>query len=451
MKKSVTLFLFLLFNLCVHSQMPQPVFDVFDYGAKGDGKTLDQEAIQKAVDKCKGTGGTVYLHNGTFLTGQIGLGSDMTLFIDSTATVLGIQSDKQDHYPSHLIETRYPNRMLEDCQRRLIYGNHVHNLTVTGKGTIDGQGDFSPWMNVKELGAEKDRPGIFAFVASTNITVSGLTLLDPACWTQVYIECDSLVISELTINSGTLTPNRDGIDIVDCHNVLIEKCNIKSEDDGICFKSGSEFGCKNVVVRDCVIDKLNVNAGNCFKFGTDALGCFMNFEVSGLTLKNSYQNSAIVIESMDGAVIDNLNFTDCSISNCGQAVFMLLADRKRTVPGRKPRIGTISNIHFKKITGSGFTQQYPSIITGIKGHQIQNVTFEDMNFTLRGGVNITGQTVMEYDGKYPEGSKFGNTPAWAFYVRHTDEINFIHCRFETDTPDARMWLVTENVERVVVK
>lgn len=304
----------------VHSQMPQPVFDVFDYGAKGDGKTLDQEAIQKAVDKCKGTGGTVYLHNGTFLTGQIGLGSDMTLFIDSTATVLGIQSDKQDRYPSHLIETRYPNRMLEDCQRRLIYGNHVHNLTVTGKGTIDGQGDFSPWMNVKELGAEKDRPGIFAFVASTNITVSGLTLLDPACWTQVYIECDSLVISELTINSGTLTPNRDGIDIVDCHNVLIEKCDIKSEDDGICFKSGSEFGCKNVVVRDCVIDKLNVNAGNCFKFGTDALGCFMNFEVSGLTLKNSYQNSAIVIESMDGAVIDNLNFTDCSISNCGQAV-----------------------------------------------------------------------------------------------------------------------------------
>jgi len=238
-----------------HSQMPQPVFDVFDYGAKGDGITIDQEAIQKAIDKCNGTGGTVYLHNGKFLTGQISLGNDMTLFIDSTATVLGIQSDKQDHYPSHLIETRYPNRMLEDCQRRLIYGNHVHNLTITGKGTIDGQGDFYPWMNVKELGAEKDRPGIFAFVASTNITVSGLTLIDPACWTQVYIECDSLIISELTINSGRLTPNRDGIDIVDCHEVLIEKCDIRSEDDGICFKSGSEFGCKNVVVRDCEREK----------------------------------------------------------------------------------------------------------------------------------------------------------------------------------------------------
>jgi len=443
--------LFFLISVCVFGQMPQPIFDVYNFGATGNGKTLDQDAIQKAVDKCKGTGGTVYLHDGTFLTGQILLGSDMTFFIDSTATILGLQSDSQEYYPSHLIETKYPNRMLEDCQRRLFYGNHIHNITITGKGTIDGQGDFSPWMRVKDLGTEKDRPGIFAFVSSTNINVSGLKLLDPACWTQVYIECDSLTIRDLTIDSGTLTPNRDGIDIVDCHNVLIEKCNIKSEDDGICFKSGSEFGCKNVVVRDCVIDKLNVNAGNCFKLGTDALGCFMNFDVSGLTLKNAHQNSAFVIESMDGAIIDNLNFSDCEIDNCGQAIFILLANRNRTVPGRKPRIGSISNIYFKDITGSRFTQQYPSIITGIKGHNIQNITLENVNLTLKGGTTAFNSSVMEYDGKYPEGSKFGTTPAWAFFVRHTDEINFINCTFKSELPDAREWLVSENVEKIRIK
>lgn len=435
----------------IHSQMAQPIFDAFNYGAVGDGKTNDQESLQKAIDACKGTGGTVYIHKGSFLTGQISLGDNMTLFIDSTATLLGIQSDDEKAYPHQLIETTLPNRMLDDCQRRLIFGNKVHNVTITGNGTINGQGSYAPWMNVKELGTEKDRPSILAFVGSTNITVSGLTLLSPACWTQVYIECDSLTISNISVNTGNLTPNRDGIDIVDCHNVLIENCEIKSEDDGICFKSGSEFGCKNVIVKNCVIDKLNVKAGNCFKLGTDGLGSFMNFDISLLILKNAFQNSAIAIESMDGAVIDNLNFADCDITNSGQAIFILLGNRQRTVPGRKPRIGTISNIEFKNITGSAFTQKYPTIITGIKGHNIQNITFENVMFTVKGGAIFKEPKVIEYDGTYPEGSKFGNTNAMAFFVRHTDKISFINCKIDSEKQDARKWLETEDVEQVVIK
>lgn len=441
----------LLISLTTLAQIKSPIFDVKDFGAVGDGQTTDMQAIQKAIDACMGTGGTVILRDGIFLSGQLNLGSNMTLLIDSTATLLGIQNNSQEFYPSELIKTRYPNRMLEDCQRRLIYGNNVQNVTVCGKGTIDGQGDFAPWMHTKELGTEKDRPGIFAFVASVNIVVEGLTLLDPACWTQVYIECDTLSIRNLTINSGTLTPNRDGIDIVDCHNVLIENCSIKSEDDGICFKSGSEFGCRNVVVRNCTIDKLNVRAGNCFKLGTDGLGSFMNFDVSGLTLLNAFQNTGICIESMDGAVIDKLSFYDCHIENCGQAFFILLADRKRTVPGRAPRIGTISNITFKNISGNNFTQQYPSIITGIKGHHVQNIHFENITLRLKGGEVRNDQTVMEYDGKYPEGSYFGNTPAWAFYIRHTDLVTFKNCKFTNEENDVRNWLVTDNTGNVLIE
>lgn len=451
MKKKFLFFAFIIsFSFYSFGQMPEPVYDVMEYGAKGDGNTNDQAAIQKAVNACKETGGTVLFKNGAFLTGQINLVSNMTLYVDSTATILGIQSDSEKDYPHQLIETVYPNRMLEDCQRRLFYGNHVENVTITGGGTVNGQGDFEPWKFVKELGTEKDRPSILAFVRSNDILVSDITLLKPACWTQVYIESDNIHIKNIKVNTGNLTPNRDGIDIVDCHNVLIEDSFIQSEDDGICFKSGSEYGVKNVVVRNCVIDKLNVPAGNCFKLGTDGLGSFTDFEVSGLTLKNAYQNSAIVIESMDGAMIDDLRFSNIDIDNCGQAFFILLADRKRTVPGRQPRIGTISNIHFKDITGKNFTQQYPSIITGIKGHNIQNVTFENVVLELKGGIQETGQTVMEYDGKYPEGSKFGVTNAYGFFLRHTDKVTFLNCKISAANEDARPWYTTENVGNVEV-
>ena len=443
--------LILLISIQYTTKENSSIYNVYDYGAKGDGKTNDQEAIQKAINACNEKGGTVLFENGTFLTGQIALVSNLTLKIDSTATILGVMSDAENDYPHHFIETNYPNRMLQDCQRRLIYGNKVENVTITGGGTINGQGDFEPWMHVKELGTEKDRPSILAFVGANNITVSNITLLKPACWTQVYIESNQIKIQNIKVHTGNLTPNRDGIDIVDCHDVLIEDSHIQSEDDGICFKSGSEYGCKDIVVRRCNIDKLNVNAGNCIKWGTDGLGSFMNFDISELTLKNAFQNSAIAIESMDGAIIDNLNFRDCTISNCGQAIFMLLADRKRTVPNRPTRIGTLSNISFKNITGTNFTQQYPSIITGIKGHHIQNVTFEDLNFELKGGIQNTHQTVMEYDGKYPEGSKFGNTNAFGFFVRHTDDVTFTNCKITSKLPDARPWLITDNVKNTHVK
>ena len=449
-KNYILLLLIPIFFQCADAKKTD-VHDVYDYGAKGDGVSNDHDAIQKAIDACEGTGGTVVFSKGKYLTGQFLLKSDITIQIDSNATILGIQSDSQEDYPTGMLETKYPNRMYEDMQRRLIYGNNVKNVNITGKGTIDGQGDFAPWNNVKSLGAEKDRPSILAIVGSKNINVSDVTMVEPGCWTQVYIECDSLTIKNVTVRTGNLSPNRDAIDIVDCHNVLIEDCDIKSEDDGICFKSGSEYGCENAVVRDCVIDKLNVNAGNGFKLGTDSLGRFKNFEVSGLTIKNVKRNSAIVIESMDGAIIDNINISDVEISNTAQAIFVLLADRKRTVPGRETKIGSISNIHFKNISGKGFTAQYPSIITGIPGHSIQNLTFEDFDLELKGGIDRTDQTVMEYDGTYPEGYKYGNTNAYGFFVRHVNGVDFINCNISSELPDAREWLVTENVENITVK
>ena len=78
------------------------------------------------------------------------------------------------------------------------------------------------------------------------------------------------------------------------------------------------------------------------------------------------------------------------------------------------------------------------------------LTFENVNLELKGGINSTNQTVMEYDGKYPEGSKFGNTNAYGFFIRHTDQVEFINCNITSELPDAREWLVQQNVNKVTI-
>ena len=116
MNKYFPLFVILIFLQCSNNEKDVAIYNVHNYGAKGDGITNDHDAVQKAIDACKGTGGIVLFPEGTFLTGQLVLGSFMTIKIDSLATILGIQSDTEDSYPHHKIETRYPNRMLQDCQ-----------------------------------------------------------------------------------------------------------------------------------------------------------------------------------------------------------------------------------------------------------------------------------------------------------------------------------------------
>ena len=202
---------FLLIFQNISSQINTLEYTVYNYGAKGDGVTNNQEAIQKAISACSKTGGTVILKNGTFSTDQLKLVTNLVLKIDSSATILGIRFDEEKDYPHHLIETKHPNRMLQDCQRRLLYGNNLTNVTITGGDTTSGQGDYEPCKHVKELGTKKDRPSILAFVGSKNIIISNIKLIKPACWTQVYIASKNIIIKNIKVNTSNLTTNRDGI------------------------------------------------------------------------------------------------------------------------------------------------------------------------------------------------------------------------------------------------
>ncbi len=123
---TILLILFVSCGYLSFSQPLSPVHNLRDNGAKGDSQTNDQVAIQKAINECAKTGGVVLLENGSFLSGQLMLASNMTLHIDSTATLLGIQSDWETAYPHHIIDVKFLNRMEQDCQRRqAIFGKQL--------------------------------------------------------------------------------------------------------------------------------------------------------------------------------------------------------------------------------------------------------------------------------------------------------------------------------------
>ena len=423
---------------------PEPIFDAARFGAKGDGTTNDRAAIQRAIEACQGSGGSVYLHDGVFLSGQIVLGSRMTFYVAPTATLRGIQSTTEADYPSK--EAPLENHINATCRRRLIYGETLQDVILTGGGTIDGQGDFRPWRNDQERKVpEKDRPSVVEFARSERVEVSDLKLLHSAMWTQVYLECTHVRILRLTVDTGNVPGTRDGMDICDCHDVQIEGCNIRAQDDGICFKSGSGVGCRDITVRDCAVDKFGNSAGNCVKFGTSSVGGFANVVCENLRLGNT-GNSAISFESVDGAAIDHVVVRNCVVSNAAQGIALILGTRGHH-PDR-PK-GSMSDITFDHVAVDTPRGQIGCLVSGSPGQAIHNVRFVGLKWRLRGGLSEAPKATPEYAGDYPEGTHFGPLPGYAFFVRHVDGVTFEDCEFSTERPDARPWLATEDTSGLV--
>ena len=192
-----------IFFLCLtlttsgFSQKPTGVWDAFAFGAKGDGKTMDTKAIQIAVNQCHAAGGgKVYLHNGTFLSGTIYLKSNVTLYLEAGATLLG--SANVADYP--ITPSKYPTYggdLVTD--KMFIYAEEAHNISIAGRGTIDGRGDDfnGPYLTPSFSG----RPRILHFRNCENVQVRDVTLRNSGSWVQFYQSCRNMVIDGITVDS----------------------------------------------------------------------------------------------------------------------------------------------------------------------------------------------------------------------------------------------------------
>ena len=446
----------------------QGVWYVSDFGAKGDGKTLDTQAIQTAIDNCTAAGGgRVVLTNGHFLSGTIYLKSNVTLYIEAGASLLG--SDSPKDYP--VINTTHPAISGEFLfEKSLIYAEHEENIMIAGTGTINGRGEELEPM-------EKPRPHIILIRSCKNVKVRDIRLYNAAFWVQKYQLCNDLLIDGITVDSRENLDieksrffdvpggrNTDGSNIIDCQNVRIANCNIDSGDDGIVFKSFSrDSGCSNITVTNCVI---TTNASG-IKIGTESAGMFRDFAISNCVIYDT-RGAAIGLMTVDGASIERILVSNITLRNIkGTAIFLRVGSRDRLYQkniGPAPA-GSMKDILLQNIYGTDI-ERYGCSITGIPGARISNVVLDNIQLNFKQGESpllfegyedrpledeLTVYNTPELETIYPRGEMFGKLPAYGFYVRHTDNIEFNKVQLKRNEHDVRPALVTDDVNGLVLK
>jgi len=416
----------------------ETVYDVRDFGAKPDGKTLCTNSIQRAIDKCAADGGgTVYLGPGTFLSGTIYMKSGVTLKLDPACTLLGSKNLKD--YP----ETIQAFRSYTDnyTNKSLIYGEKLEKIAIIGSGIIDGQGASfkGPYMV---------RPYMIRFIQCRNVTVKDVTIKNSPMWVQHYLACDNVRISGITVRS-IVNANNDGIDIDSCERVIISDCNILSGDDAIVLKSTSARVCRNVVVSNCVLS----TRCNALKMGTESNGGFENIVMTGCSIYDT-RLAGIALEIVDGGTMDRVIVSNITMNNIGAPIFVRLGNRARPFKKdmEKPGIGIMRNITISNIEATG-ANATGCAISGLPQAKIENLTLSNIRLSFAGGgtKEDADRAAPEKPDAYPEYSMFGRRlPAYGFYCRHVKGLKLLNVQLQLANADQRQSVVFEDVEDALI-
>lgn len=416
--------------LCLLYLLPveAKTYNILDYKAKADARTINTAAIQKAVDDCAANGGgMVQVPSGTFITGMIRLKDNVNFHLDAGAVLQAVADG-----------SKYPSLLLVE---------NAEHVAITGEGILFGNGG-----NFVVSEEAPGRPYIVFLKKSKNILIENVTLRQAAAWTLRLYDCEHVIIKGISIYSHA-NFNNDGIDI-DGKDVVVTGCIIDSGDDAICLKSDDpQRLCENITVTNCIL------ASNCnlIKMGTSSLGGFKNISISNCVLRRATESplhawnnkpdhfipdsitgiSGIALEVVDGGIMDQVNISNITMTGIQTPVFMRLGSRKNPT-------GSLKNVIISGITATARSNM-PSTISAVPGFYIENVILRDIIINCKGGgipADVQRQ-VPEKEKDYPENRMFGwSLPAYGLYVRHARNITLNNIQFNLLQPDARpaIWL-----------
>jgi polygalacturonase len=407
----------------------QPIFAVQDYGAEGDGMTVNTQAIQAAIDAAhQAGGGRVLISGGTFVSGTLILKSGVDIHVTEGDTLLG--SPYLRDYPDmeqHTIRS-YTERY---TRKAFIYADSATDIALTGRGMIHGN-SYAPEFKAAEHG--RDKPLGMRLISCKRVKVQGLTLTSAGLWLQHYLNCEDLHIEGITaINHGNFT--NDGLNVDGCRNVSIKNIRIDSHDDALVFKSTGPARCENITVRNCDL-KSHCHG---LKFGTETTGGFRNIDIANISISASdsvhYKTgtlwrviTGVALELVDGGTMENIRIHNLRADSVYAPIFVKLGNRarKHTEDAPEPPPGQMRNIYLSnfRITNAG---PFSSSVTGFPGHPIQNVTLEniDIEYNEAPGADELFTEVPENEKRYPEITMFTKglesrkyLPTHGLFARH---------------------------------
>jgi polygalacturonase len=445
------------------------IFDVREFGAKGDGATLDTQSINKAIEAAAAAGGgTVYFGAGSYLSYSIRLKSKIALTLAVGSII--VAADPPTEKGAEGNDLPESNKPWEDYQdfghnhwhNSLIWGENLEGVVIQGPGLIWGKG----LSRGEGVGPVAEVPGVankaIALKNCRNVLMRDFSILHGGHFGILATGVDNMTIDNLKIDT-----NRDGIDIDCCRNVRVSNCSVNSPwDDAICLKSSFALGyardTEMVTISDCLVSgsfeegsmldatfKLfpassDVDRNGRIKMGTESNGGFKNITITNCVFDGCF---GLALLSVDGSQIEDVSISNITMRGVvGAPIFLRLGSRMRG-PAGVP-VGSIKRVNISNIVASGGTGQICSMLTGIPGHNIEDVKVSNILIQHPGGGTKKDAALQlpEKEKEYPEPTMFGTTPAHGFMIRHASSVEVSDFKVLTQANDARPCFLLDDVE-----
>ena len=429
-KKYLLLSFVLITTLATAKSKNEGWINILNEGGNNKG-ILCTQAIQKAVEKAsKNGGGTIFFPAGNYLTGPITFKSNITIYLDA-GSVLKFSNNFDDYLP--YVEMRYEGIMMKTFSP-LFYAKDVENISIKGRGVIDGQGEawwnevyrietakgpipltkyqtmwveqnkgivYSPYYQ-RTIDKKFFRPAFFQVQNSKNILIEGVTFQNSPFWTINPVFCENINITGITIFNPH-SPNTDGINPSSCKNVHISNCHISVGDDCITIKSGRDedgrkygIATENVTITNCTM--LSGHGG--VVIGSEMSGGIKKITISNCVFDGTDRGIRIKAARGRGGVVEDIRVDNVVMKNIKEEAFMmnLFYDKNTVEEPVSERTPIFRNIHISNVTGTNVKKA--GTVLGISEMPVQNISFSNINIQATEGFTLnTTDNVEFHDAK----------------------------------------------------